>query len=527
MQDIGVRPGDYILRYDHFGSWELPFSIQEGEIKELNLTIPFSNTTFQAYLDTGTTTYPVDATFNFYYQGNNTYESTENYIELPALDYTVNVSYQDFYTYAEDVTLLQGSDLAKNIYLPATDLTLSLFDPQTNNFVPNATITVQTASGDDTGITLTTDDSGFVTTILPQQNYLLTIQTGGSTFTQELTLDQYSQNVQVDIPTGIFDFTTVLAATVYDAIPHAQVEIEGVGTFTSGDTGDLTLELPRGPYTFTVTDPRWEKSYTFTRELYLGQDEVYLPIPASILSLSLLVNLTYPGQSGATYVPGNSTVVIGSQEIQTDADASATVMLPKGVYDTLVVYRRLDTYKTELNITGSAPSHQIVIDDHIAPIVTSFDYPIFEGDTVTITASTESSRALTEATLYVTYQDVTDAYSFTITDNQAELTLPQTFAMPGILNLTTVISTTTNTRKKVVLATVLPIVPVNVTVNVIYDALYEYIYVEDGSISALENGRLKVGRNRAIALGEAFGVHPATIMFADYEPKIKSRREVA
>ncbi len=35
------------------------------------------------------------------------------------------------------------------------------------------------------------------------------------------------------------------------------------------------------------------------------------------------------------------------------------------------------------------------------------------------------------------------------------------------------------------------------------------------NISQLENGRLTLGKQRAVALGEAFGVHPATLLFSD------------
>lgn len=35
------------------------------------------------------------------------------------------------------------------------------------------------------------------------------------------------------------------------------------------------------------------------------------------------------------------------------------------------------------------------------------------------------------------------------------------------------------------------------------------------NISRLENGYLELGKQRAIALAKAFGVHPATLMFPD------------
>lgn len=36
------------------------------------------------------------------------------------------------------------------------------------------------------------------------------------------------------------------------------------------------------------------------------------------------------------------------------------------------------------------------------------------------------------------------------------------------------------------------------------------------NISRLENGHLDLGKQRAIALAKAFGVHPATLMFPDF-----------
>ena len=36
------------------------------------------------------------------------------------------------------------------------------------------------------------------------------------------------------------------------------------------------------------------------------------------------------------------------------------------------------------------------------------------------------------------------------------------------------------------------------------------------NLSRLENGHLDLGKQRAIALAKAFGVHPATLMFPDF-----------
>lgn len=39
------------------------------------------------------------------------------------------------------------------------------------------------------------------------------------------------------------------------------------------------------------------------------------------------------------------------------------------------------------------------------------------------------------------------------------------------------------------------------------------------NISRLENGHMDLGKQRAIALAKAFGVHPATLMFPDFPMK--------
>ncbi len=41
--------------------------------------------------------------------------------------------------------------------------------------------------------------------------------------------------------------------------------------------------------------------------------------------------------------------------------------------------------------------------------------------------------------------------------------------------------------------------------------------ISQTNISAIENGRVQVGKERSIALAEALNVHPGSIMFADYE----------
>jgi len=39
------------------------------------------------------------------------------------------------------------------------------------------------------------------------------------------------------------------------------------------------------------------------------------------------------------------------------------------------------------------------------------------------------------------------------------------------------------------------------------------------NLSMLENDRLEIGKRRAVALAKAFGVHPALIMFPEYESR--------
>lgn len=40
--------------------------------------------------------------------------------------------------------------------------------------------------------------------------------------------------------------------------------------------------------------------------------------------------------------------------------------------------------------------------------------------------------------------------------------------------------------------------------------------ISQTNISAIENGRVQLGKERVIVLAEALSVHPASIMFADY-----------
>ena len=41
--------------------------------------------------------------------------------------------------------------------------------------------------------------------------------------------------------------------------------------------------------------------------------------------------------------------------------------------------------------------------------------------------------------------------------------------------------------------------------------------ISQTNISAIENGRVQIGKERAIVFAEALSVHPAAIMFADYD----------
>lgn len=46
--------------------------------------------------------------------------------------------------------------------------------------------------------------------------------------------------------------------------------------------------------------------------------------------------------------------------------------------------------------------------------------------------------------------------------------------------------------------------------------LAELTGISQANISAIENGRIEIGKQRAVTLGRAFGVHPGSIMFSDY-----------
>jgi transcriptional regulator with XRE-family HTH domain len=43
--------------------------------------------------------------------------------------------------------------------------------------------------------------------------------------------------------------------------------------------------------------------------------------------------------------------------------------------------------------------------------------------------------------------------------------------------------------------------------------------ISQTNISAIENERIEIGKQRAIVLAEALDVHPSSIMFADYSQK--------
>ena len=41
--------------------------------------------------------------------------------------------------------------------------------------------------------------------------------------------------------------------------------------------------------------------------------------------------------------------------------------------------------------------------------------------------------------------------------------------------------------------------------------------ISQANISAIENDRVQIGKDRSIVIAEALNVHPASIMFADYK----------
>jgi transcriptional regulator with XRE-family HTH domain len=51
------------------------------------------------------------------------------------------------------------------------------------------------------------------------------------------------------------------------------------------------------------------------------------------------------------------------------------------------------------------------------------------------------------------------------------------------------------------------------------EELAKYCSINAKNISLLENNKLKIGKKRAVQLATAFDVHPAIIMFPEYEAK--------
>ena len=52
------------------------------------------------------------------------------------------------------------------------------------------------------------------------------------------------------------------------------------------------------------------------------------------------------------------------------------------------------------------------------------------------------------------------------------------------------------------------------------EELSERCGINAKNISMLENNRIDIGKKRAVQLAKAFGVHPAIIMFPEYESDI-------
>jgi transcriptional regulator with XRE-family HTH domain len=55
------------------------------------------------------------------------------------------------------------------------------------------------------------------------------------------------------------------------------------------------------------------------------------------------------------------------------------------------------------------------------------------------------------------------------------------------------------------------------------EELAEHSGINSKNISMLENDRIDIGKKRAIQLANAFGVHPAIIMFLEYESDLHGR----
>ena len=51
------------------------------------------------------------------------------------------------------------------------------------------------------------------------------------------------------------------------------------------------------------------------------------------------------------------------------------------------------------------------------------------------------------------------------------------------------------------------------------EELAKYCSINAKNISMLENNKLEIGKKRAVQLATAFDVHPAIIMFPEYEAK--------
>ena len=51
------------------------------------------------------------------------------------------------------------------------------------------------------------------------------------------------------------------------------------------------------------------------------------------------------------------------------------------------------------------------------------------------------------------------------------------------------------------------------------EELSKYCSINAKNISMLENNKLEIGKKRAVQLATAFDVHPAIIMFPEYEAK--------
>lgn len=344
---FNLPDGDFQFRVDYLGGefWSGPVNIPD----QLSATVTIAEETVQATVTMASG--PVENSTVYVFSGDGTYHgrsgSTNSdgqvFFDLPAgatFRFKADISGMEYWS--SDILVLQGDDNRVSIDAGGGQLTVTLKKEEEGiqKNLEGASLTLFTADGTDSGLTMVTDRKGRALVDLPGGDYTVRADWLGYPFRSEMVSVVSDTAIDLIIPHTTVD-VSVTSTYQGQAEPVAGALVclcspdgSDLGVCqTSGKNGTISLSIPDNP--FKLRADYMEQQFWSDLD---GWDNSSVTIPMA--KARITVTKAGNAQNNVNVYVFSDTGTYLNMEARTDKNGSVSFSLPSGNYRFRTDYRK-------------------------------------------------------------------------------------------------------------------------------------------------------------------------------------------